>query len=165
MDLNTGLEVQVLPIEDTWKDIVRIDNDSRKDKKGTHIHRGAICRISFGDKSRWVIVHGLKHKKAVIQMDLSTRIGLDVELGDRCNFKLERLSWLRSLWFPWKVSDPIYRVPAQLSLISLFLGIIGLVLGFMPIWDKFHETPKHQTAVFSGAPATAGNSPSAPLHQ
>jgi hypothetical protein len=34
MDLNTGLEVQALPIEDTWKDIVRIDNDPEKINKG-----------------------------------------------------------------------------------------------------------------------------------
>lgn len=132
------LEVQHLPAEDAWKDIIRVDNDSRNNPCGKHIPRGAICRITVNDKSRWVVMHGLKHKHGVVQMDLSTRNALDLEPGTSYDFTLQRLSWFRSLWFPWKASDPIYRVPAQLSLISLALGIIGLVLGLVPVWDKFH---------------------------
>jgi hypothetical protein len=93
----------------------------------------AICLISVGGKSKWVIARGLKIEQGVVRMDQNVRAELDVNVGDICDFKLSRISWLKSLWFPWKASDPIYRIPAQLSLISFALGLIGLILGLVPL--------------------------------
>ena len=116
------LTVANLALEDTWKDIVRIKKAHRKDRHGNHIRRGAICRMSVNDRSKWVIVHGRKPDDAMVEMDLNIRIALDIDVGKTYAFTLDRLSWIRSLWFPWKASDPMYRLPAQLSIVSFLLG-------------------------------------------
>ena len=130
------LKVGNLPIEDTWKDIVRIKKDWRKDRSGTHIPRGKICRISVGRKSKWVIVHGREPSDNTIQMDLTSRLALETDADKTYDFTLDQLSWLRSLWFPWKASDPMYRLPAQLSIVSFFLGVVlgvlGIIVGLRP---------------------------------
>jgi len=59
------------------------------------------------------------------------RLALGVKLGDSHLFAIQRLSWMKSLWFPWKASDPIYRLPAQLSLLALFIGIVLGMLGIL----------------------------------
>ncbi len=134
------LTVANLALEDTWKDIVRIKKDYRKDRHGKHIRRGTICRITVGDRSKWVIVHGRRADDAVIEMDLNVRIALDVDAGKPYAFTLDRLTWIRSLWFPWKASDPIYRLPAQLSIVSFLLGVIlgvlGIIVGLVPLFEK-----------------------------
>jgi len=131
------LTVKKLAVEDTWKDIVRIKKPYRRDRNDRHIPRGSICRIAVGDKSKWVIVHGREPDDRDIQMDLNVRLALDVEEDQNYDFMIDRLSWIRSLWFPWKASDPMYRLPAQLSLVSFFLGVIlgvaGILLGVFPI--------------------------------
>jgi len=130
------LTVENLAWEDTWKDIVRIKKQYRKDRENKHIRRGAICRITMGDKSKWVIVHGRESDDEVIQMDLNVRLALGVKTKQAYDFTLDRISWLKSLWFPWKASDPIYRLPAQLSLVSFFLGVVlgvlGILVGLVP---------------------------------
>jgi hypothetical protein len=125
------LKVENLAFEDTWKDIVRIKKDWRKDRAGSHISRGKICRISVGKKSKWVIVHGREPTDNVIQMDLTSRLVLETDVGKTYDFTLDKLSWFRSLWFPWKASDPLYRLPAQLSIVSFFLGVVLGVLGII----------------------------------
>jgi hypothetical protein len=151
------LKVEGLEVEDSWKDIVRLKNKYRKDVNGRHIRRGSIVCISVGDKSRWVILHGREDDDPVIQMDLNARLALGVKKGQTHDFQLERVSWLKSLWFPWKSSDPIYRVPAQLSLIALILGVVlggvGIVIGLVPIYEEHHKAVAPQSSGSSAAQA------------
>jgi hypothetical protein len=83
------------------------------------------------------VVHGRETDDPVIQMDLNVRLGLRLKTGKTYDFAIEKLSWIQRLWFPWKASDPIYRIPAQLGLISFLLGsvlgVIGVVLGIMSL--------------------------------
>ena len=111
---------------DKWKDFVRITHKYRVDDSSKHIPRGCICRISTGGKSKWVIVHGREIDDNAIEMDVNLRLALAVKKNHPYSFEIKRICWPLSLWFPWKASDPIYRIPAQLSLISF---ILGLVLG------------------------------------
>ena len=131
------LTVQSLGVRDCWKDIVRIKRKYRVDRHGKQIKRGRVCRISVNERSAWAVVHGRNTDEAVIQMDLTTRHALRVRAGDTYDFQLTPLSWVRALWFPWTASDPGYRIPAQLALISFILGTIlgvtGLVIGFLAL--------------------------------
>lgn len=145
------LSVHNIAAEDTWKDIVRIKKKFRVDSRGKPIPRGKVCRISVGDKSKWVIVHGRIPDNKFIEMDLNVRIALGVDVNETHEFILHRFSWIRSLWFPWKASDPIYRLPAQLSLVSFFLGVIlgvfGIVVGLIPLHrDRHSPAPSHQSS-------------------
>lgn len=131
MKSTVQLVVRALPLEDTWKDVIRLNKKYRRDDGGRHIPRGRVCRISVGNRSKWVIAHGREADDAVIQMDLNVRLALGVKLDDSYFFTIEHLSWLKSLWFPWKASDPIYRLPSQLSLLALLIGIVLGVLGIL----------------------------------
>ncbi len=128
------LMVEKLPAEDAWKDIVRIHEPDRLDGDGVVIRRGTICRLEVNGKSTWVIARGLPKRHGVIQIDLNLRSELDVDEGAAYEFTLTRISWLKTLWFPWKASDPIYRIPAQLALISFALGVVALALGAIPLF-------------------------------
>jgi hypothetical protein len=141
-----NLKVTPIAIEDAWKDIVRIKKEYRQDNNDKHINRGAICRLTVGDHSKWVIVHGRVPDDRIIEMDLSTRLALKVGNGASYDFKLTRISWLRSPWFPWKASDPIFRVPAQISLISFFLGVVALILSIPPTIEWAQKHFRHQSA-------------------
>lgn len=127
------LTVQRLSFQDSWRDIVRVKKRYRLDRKGNRIQRGRICRVTVGDQSKWVIMHGRETDEAVIQMDLNVRTALDVKADHAYDFEFDQLSWFQSLWFPWKASDPGYRVAGQLGLISFILGTglgaIGVLLG------------------------------------
>jgi len=135
------LKVKDLQAEDTWKDIVRIPKKHRKDHKGDHVVRGTICCLTVGTNSKWVVVHGREHDDAVIRMDLNARLSLNVKSETEYDFTLKKLPWLKRLWFPWRASDPIYRLPAQLGLIALILGtvlgLIGILIGLIPIWKHW----------------------------
>jgi hypothetical protein len=150
------LKVENLAFEDTWKDIVRIKKEYRRDRSDSPIRRGRICRITVGKKLKWVIVHGREPSDNVIQMDLTTRLALGIDTGQTYEFTLDQLSWIRSLWFPWKASDPMYRLPAQLSLVSFFLGVVlgvlGIIVGLMPLLlEKPAQKPTPQSSVSSVA--------------
>jgi hypothetical protein len=146
------LTVASIAIEDTWKDIVRIKKEYRRDDNDKHITRGTICRLTVGEHSKWVIVHGRVPDDRVIEMDLSTRLALKVKSGTSYDFELTRISWLRSLWFPWKASDPIFRVPAQISLISFFLGVVALILSIPPTVEWAQKHFSRQSGGYSATP-------------
>lgn len=120
------LTVAALPMEDTWKNIVRINKDFRGG-----ISRGAICRIRTNGRSAWIILYGRATADPTIQMDLNMRMLLGLKEGETQEFELQKLSWIQSLWFPWKASDPMYRLPAQLSIVSFFVGTILGVVGVL----------------------------------
>ncbi|MGD1097238.1 MAG: hypothetical protein ABSB35_35290 [Bryobacteraceae bacterium] len=156
------LTVGELPVEDTWKDIVRIHEPERVDEKGIIIPRGTICCLTIGGKSKWVVARGLGKKKGLILMDRNVRHDLEVDVGQACDFTLRRVGWLKALWFPWKASDPLYRVPAQLGLIALFLGVVGVILGAMPLYEeKYGPIFKHQSIESSATPAPGSPNPAA----
>lgn len=143
------LNVEKLSGEDAWKDIIRIPHAFRKDIKGKHVERGTICRLVVGANSKWAIVHGLDSDEPVIKMDLNMRIALEVKKGVAYDFTLQRLGWLRRLWFPWRASDPTYRLPAQLSIIAFILGVLfgvfGIAVGLIPIYKDNNSATKYHS--------------------
>lgn len=131
------LTVKELELEDKWKDIVRINKEFRKDNAGRRIPRGSVCRITVGSNSKWVILYGREPKDNGVQMDLNVRLSLDISANQAYEFSVEKLCGIRALWFPWKASDPMYRLPAQLSLVSFLvgvvLGVLGILVGVVPL--------------------------------
>lgn len=119
---------------DTWKDIVRINKKYRESPSGRPVRRGSICSLRVNDRAKWVVAHGRESSDAVIQMDLTTRLALKVKPGETYEFTLKRMSWVKSFAFPWRASDPIYRVPAQIALIGLALGVLAIIIGLLPLF-------------------------------
>lgn len=116
--------------EDVYRDIVRIPEQFRLDTRGKLVPEGSVCKIVTSGGSSYGILRGLGNsKEPVIQMDerlrniLHLREGEDVEV----RFKTVYL-WGQFRW-AWIASDPAYRVAARLALLSVILGLIGLLLG------------------------------------
>jgi hypothetical protein len=140
------LKIKNASAEDAWKDIVRIPNKHRRDHNNKHISRGRVCCVTVGKRSKWVIVHGLDTQDAVIRMDLNVRLALKLKNDHDYDFTFRKLGWLQTLWFPWRASDPIFRLPGQLGLIALFFGLLlgglGIYLGLIPLYNEYQKN-KH----------------------
>jgi len=128
------LTVKNLAATDSWKDIVRIKDLYRQDENNKHINRGQICKLIANGHSTWVLMHGRNPNTPEIRMDLNTRLALKVNVGQTHQFQIHQCGMIERLWYPWKASDPGYRIAGQISLISLLLGtvlgIVGVVLAF-----------------------------------
>ncbi len=127
------LTVHELPVEDCWKDLVRIPHEYRVDVNSKRIRRAKICEVTINGKTRLLAVRGCEEKDARILVDSPTRHKLDIDVGKSYEVKLRPVWWFGYWKWAWSAADPAYRVPAQISLISLVLGIIGLFLGLWPI--------------------------------
>jgi hypothetical protein len=143
--------------EESWKDAVRIREEFRKDTKGNDIERGTICWLGVNGALRLVVVHGCKTEEPIIHIDLNLRKDLGIRKGETYEFTLKKATW----WGRWRwamtASDPAYRIPAQISVISLALGVIALFLGIIPL--VHHDPPTPQSSGSSAAQAPAPRSP------
>jgi hypothetical protein len=129
-----NLKVEQIPERDTWKDVVRIPYEHRYTLNGIRVRRGAVCKLIVNRRSKLVTVHGCPLRGARIQIDSKLRTDLGLDQGCSYEFELRLISWTGYWRWAWTASDPAYRVPAQMSLISLVLGLIGLLLGLISIW-------------------------------
>lgn len=158
------LQVKKLPDEDGFRDMVRVPHKFRKDTNGKHISRGQVCRISANGKSGYIVVRGYDYKKGephdpVIFVDSTWRGKLSLkkeeEEGLKCDIKLEPVGTLAEWLWLWRANDPIIRIPAQISLISFFLGLLALALAIPPSvdWVKAHfGTQRSASAIASPSP-------------
>jgi hypothetical protein len=134
------LTVNEMRLEDTWRDIARIPQDHRKDPRGKRIRRATICKVTVNNKHKLLAIHGAlptagcPEGDAIMLLDSPTRNDLGVRVGVSYEVELRPVGWLGYWSWAWKASDPAYRVPAQISLISLALGVIGLLLGLLTLW-------------------------------
>lgn len=130
-----NLMVRELQSDSVWKDVVRIPHAFRKDANNQHIVRGAVCKLSVGGRHKFVVVHGSPLKEqAVILIDSKLRTDLKLKKGVAYQFSLRVCTGVVDKWrWMWTASDPLMRVPAQLSLLSFALGVIGLLLGVIGI--------------------------------
>ena len=147
--MKNSLTVHEMPVQDSWKDMVRIPHKYRVDPEGRGIRRGTICRVSIGGKHKLLTVRGCRATDPRILLDSPTRIALGkLQAGTLHDVELRPVGSMGYWRWAWGAADPAYRVPAQISLISLVLGIIGLVLGILGVW------PLAQGLLTSGHPVS-----------
>jgi hypothetical protein len=128
------LEVCELPLRDVWKDIARIPHSYRRDVHGRQLHRGEIVKLKVNGTRKFVVLHGCRKKGArIVLIDSKLRTDLKLKNGVVYDFELERASLPGQWVWTWNASEPMYRVPAQVSLISFVLGVLGLILGIVSI--------------------------------
>jgi hypothetical protein len=131
------LTIHELPGEDCWRDIARIPRVHRVDVNGKRIRRAKICKVTIRGKHKLLAVRGSPEPDARILLDSPTRIDFDVDIGTAYDVELRPVGWLGYWRWAWGAADPAYRVPAQISLISFFLGLLALVLGILGSWEGF----------------------------
>lgn len=130
----TKLKVAEAREEDVFEDIVRINFRYRQDKAGQTIPSGAVCRISVGHKSARAIVRGLPAEEGpLIRLDESLRRVIGVKSGDEIEIVLKRAGFFEEVVWCWQATNPTYRISARLAVLSVLLGLIGLVLGVISL--------------------------------
>ena len=114
--------------------------------KGNIIHRNTVCDVTIGGRHKRLAIRGCSIKEAKILLDSSTRSDLSLEVGQSYDVELRPVSWIGYWRWAWKASDPAYRVPSQISMISFALGLIGLLLGvlgsltfWLTAWKTIHS--------------------------
>jgi hypothetical protein len=128
------LTVYAMPVEDSWKDMARIPGQYRVDASGKRIRRAKICEVTIGDKHKLLAIRGCHENDARILLDSPTRFEFNLRVGTSYEIELRPVGWFGYWRWAWNAADPAYRVPAQISMISLILGIIGLFLGVLSLW-------------------------------
>ena len=124
------LTVERLYNDDHWKDIARIPWRHRTDSRGRTIKPPTICTVTVGSKSKRLSIRGWDETDdPVILLDRTTRLELGVEIGQTYEVALKPVTLVGSWIWACRSADPAYRFPAQMSLISLALGVISLALG------------------------------------
>lgn len=132
------LRVHQAAKEDVYRDIVRIPEQYRLDAKGKIVPEGAICKISTSDKTAHCIVRGAQNSSLPeIFIDERSRNLLGISQGDDVDFEIKTVGFWGQFWWAWNASDPAYRIAARLSLLSVVLGLIGLLLGFFSLRSCF----------------------------
>jgi hypothetical protein len=132
------LTVGELPVEDCWRDMARIRKKYRKTEDGRSVDRNTICKVTVGGKSKLLALRGCREKEPKLLLDSSTRHELDLEVEKSYEVEIHRAGWFGYWRWAWGAADPAYRLTAQISLISLGLGVIGLFLGLLPLLLPHH---------------------------
>lgn len=109
---------------DSDSGVVRIHSRHRAD-----IRRGDICRLSTNAKSKLIAVRGLSDGDMDnIRLDFQTRQYFGLEAGNVYEFRLSKVCFLQKFFWQWNAPDPTIRTAAQVSLVSLFCGVLSLVI-------------------------------------
>jgi hypothetical protein len=139
------LKVQKLPDADGWRDMVRVPHEFRRDARGEPIARGRVVRIRANGRCGYVVVRGYDYKpnepnEGLIFVDPTWRGKLKLDVDKTYDITLERVNRLADWLWMWRANDPLVRIPAQISLISFFLGILALILSIPPTveWAQKH---------------------------
>src|SRR4051812_40593388 len=128
------LVIRPAALEDVYRDIVRVPETFRLDKNKGVIPEGSVCKVCSPVSSSYAIARGLGNSpQPVIQMDERLRNILRVSVDQEVEIRLKVVGlWGQFAW-AWIASDPAYRVAARLGLLSLILGVFGLVLGLISL--------------------------------
>ena len=127
------LFVHRLESEAKYKDIVRVSQTEFKSETGEPIlHKNNVYRLTANKRSVLVALRG-SHRNG-IAMDMVTRKRLGLEEGRSYHFEFGRAGWVGQFIWTWEATDPAYRIASRLGLISLVLGVVGVLLGILSLF-------------------------------
>jgi hypothetical protein len=132
----TAMKLRVARIrqEDVYKDIARIPEAHRFDRRGKRIPEARICKVTTGGRSVLLSLRGQQeHGEPAIQIDDKTRQALGIEEGREAEFAFRKVGWPGQFLWAWRAADPAYRIAARLGLLSVILGLAGLAIAVMTL--------------------------------
>jgi hypothetical protein len=129
------LSVRSAEIDDVYKDIVRISEESRGPLKTGRVHKFAT-----GSGTAHFILRGSSPSNVgKILMDEAARAKLKLEPSAECDFDIQEVGFWGELRWAWSATDPTYRVAGKLGVLSFVLGVISLILGFAAICAEMYS--------------------------
>lgn len=126
--------------EDIYKDVARVPEVYRQDKRGETVPEGSVRKVQVGAKSTFVILRGDKDSSdATIRLDDKTRTTLGVERGEEAVFDFDTSHLWDNFRWGWKATEIGYQTATRLALLSLLVGAIGLILGLIGLSLAFRN--------------------------
>lgn len=124
------LKVRRASRDDVHRDLARLHGDQRP---GIPSGRVMILRVG-GHKVRAMARARLEDQdRDEIALDDRLRDRLGVDLGQRYDFVIQEGGFHDEILWAWEASDATTRVTAQLAIISVVLGFVGLLLGLLSL--------------------------------
>ena len=125
---------------DVYRDIVRITENYRRDSQDRLVPEGTVVKLIVSNGASRTVFVWLRGMKGVegetepwIRMDDKTRNDLGVDRGQKYDFRIERVNICGRLRWALGSSDPALRVAVQLGVVSVVLGVLGLVVAIVSI--------------------------------
>jgi hypothetical protein len=124
------LIVKQLHFEDVFQDMARLALEHRP-----HAKAGKVIVLKVGGRTARALARGAPGRDATsIYLDDATRDRLEVSAGQQVDLEIERgRFWDEFLW-GWHATNAVTRVAARLGIVSVGLGLLGLVLGAWALW-------------------------------
>lgn len=124
------LTVREIGLEDVFLDMVRVHISHRPG-----VSAGRILTVECNGVFVPLVARGAHdNSRDEIWLDLETRGRLGgLKPNVAYNFKLHTATWSECMRWAWSATDPAYRIPAKISLISVALGVVGLFLGIVSL--------------------------------
>lgn len=89
-----------------------------------------VCVVSVRNRTKHLIVRGaVEQLNGGIMLDEITRKALEVEQGMTFDFRIEHAGVFQQIRWACTLADAGPRIAAWLAVISIALGIAGLILG------------------------------------
>ena len=123
------LTVRPLEREDVFHDMVRLHLDHRIDSQAGRV----IVIEANGQKVRALARGAPANSRTTIHMDLAMREKLGVSLKEEVDFAILPGDMLDEWAWAWNATNAMPRIAARLAVLSLLLGLIGLVLGMIAL--------------------------------
>ena len=121
---------QILDKGDVLRDLVWVHYSHRQGIKAGH-----VCRVSANGKSIIAAVRNSPHNDTRgIWLDDLQRTALGVKEEKEADFHFKRARWYDEFRWTWRSSDPVNRTAGLLGIVSLGLGIIGVLLGAWSVY-------------------------------
>ncbi|HYB61241.1 MAG TPA: hypothetical protein VEH50_07160 [Methylomirabilota bacterium] len=132
------LKVHQLSGTEVYRDIIRVNEEHRTDKRGRRIKEGQVCLVRANGRKCRAVLRGFQSSTAQeIRMDDYTRgrDKLDLKLDQLYLFEFKKV-WPGGTWlWAWDASEMGYRVASRIALISFLMGLAALLLSLD--WHRF----------------------------
>jgi hypothetical protein len=123
------LKVVAADRDDIYKDIIRIPEPFRKDNRERTIPEGKLCKVRVMNKSVAAILRGYKNStEAIIALDEIQRNRLGISVDEDVEIDINVIGIIGEFQWAYRASEPAYRIAGKMGLLSLTLGILGLLL-------------------------------------
>ena len=122
------LLVKGLGSSDTSQDIVRIHYNNRKG-----IPRHSVIELEFNGRKKNVVVLGHDGNPFDILMDIDLRDHFGVAKDSEYEFDFKLAGFCGKATYLLRATAPSTFIPAWLSVVSLGLGLLGVVIGVISL--------------------------------
>lgn len=128
---NLTLRIKQSRLADVMADIARFDN-SHRTFDGKLVRAGRVVVLKVNGKTARVVARGPAGvEKDEISLSSEIRDRLDVTTGKQVNFTIAKANWIDDFLWAWSATDAMPRIAARLGVISVFLGLMGLIFGII----------------------------------